>query len=125
VLVFGAGTNYALLLIAAIVLGSLHGAKNTPPKPVGGPTDANDHRAIVSKSGTSIAFDDQKKSLTLTTPGNNKIVIDDDAKSITVEDEHGNKITLSKDGITLKSAKDLKIDASGKIEIKGTSVDIQ
>lgn len=109
----------------AIVLGSLHGAKNTPPKPVGGPTDANDHRAIVSKSGTSIAFDDQKKSLTLTTPGNNKIVIDDDAKSITVEDEHGNKITLSKDGITLKSAKDLKIDASGKIEIKGTSVDIQ
>jgi len=109
----------------AIVLGSLHGAKNTPPKPVGGPTDDNHHRAIVSKSGTTIAFDDDKNSLTLKTPGNNTIVVDDDAKSITIEDEHGNKLTLDKDGITLKSAKDLKLDASGKIEIKGASVDIQ
>lgn len=109
----------------AIVLGSLHGAKNTPPKPALGPTDDNNHRAIVSKSGTTIAFDDEKKSLTLTTPGNNKIVIDDDAKSITLADEHGNTFTLDKHGITLKSAKDLKIDAAGKIEIKGTSVDIQ
>jgi uncharacterized protein involved in type VI secretion and phage assembly len=110
----------------AVILGSLHGSKNTPPEAAGKPSKDNFKRAIVTKKGTVIAFDDEKKSVRIETPGKNKIVIDDDAKSITVEDENKNKITLDKDGIVLKSAKDFTIDAaSGKVVIKGSTVDVK
>jgi uncharacterized protein involved in type VI secretion and phage assembly len=110
----------------AIILGALHGSKNAPPDPAGPPSEENNQRAIVSKAGTLIAFDDEKPAVTVETPGGNKIVLDDDAGSITLEDQHGNKITLDDKGITLKSAKDFTIDASsGQVVIKGSAVDVQ
>jgi uncharacterized protein involved in type VI secretion and phage assembly len=110
----------------AIVLGALHGSANAPPDDAGPPSQDNTRRAIVSKAGTVIAFDDDKKSVRIETPGKNKVVIDDDAKSITLADQHGNTITLDDKGITLKSAKDFTIDAaSGKVVIKGSTVDVQ
>jgi phage gp45-like len=51
--------------------------------------------------------------------------LDDDAEKVEVVDQHGNKITMSKDGIVIKSAKDVKIDANGNVEIKGTKVDVK
>jgi Rhs element Vgr protein len=110
----------------AIILGSLHGSANAPPDAAGAPSKDNHQRAFVSKGGTVIAFDDKKKSVRIETPGKNKVVIDDDAKSITLADQHGNTITLDDKGITLKSAADFTIDAaSGKVVIKGSSVDVQ
>jgi Rhs element Vgr protein len=109
----------------AVVLGSVYGSVNVPPKPVEGPSDTNAKRAIVSRAGSVIAFDDEKKTVTVETPGKNKILIDDDAKAITIADQHGNTITMDDKGITLKSAKDFTIDASGKVTIKGSATDIQ
>ncbi len=108
----------------AVVLGSLFGSVNKPPKPVEGPRDGNPKRAIVGRSGTMIVFDDEAPALTVETPGKNSIVIDDKAKAITIKDQHGNTITMDDKGITLKSAADFKIDATGKVEIKGSAVDI-
>lgn len=109
----------------AVVLGSLFGAKNTPPGPASAPSEDNKHRAIVSKSGVALAFDDDKVGVTIKTPAGNTVVLDDDAKAITLEDQHGNKITMDADGIKMTSAKDLAFEASGKVKIKGTAVDIQ
>jgi Rhs element Vgr protein len=109
----------------AIVLGALHGKTNPPPAAAGQPSEANDTRAIVSRAGSLIAFDDKKKTITIATPGKNSVVIDDQAKAITIADQHGNTITMDDKGITLKSASDLTIDAAGKVAIKGSAVDVQ
>jgi len=44
---------------------------------------------------------------------------------VKIEDQHGNSITLNKDGIAIKSAKDLTLEASGNVEIKGIKVDVK
>ena len=44
---------------------------------------------------------------------------------IQVTDQHGNSITMDKNGIEIKSEKDVKIDASGNVEIKGQKVDVK
>jgi uncharacterized protein involved in type VI secretion and phage assembly len=80
----------------AIVLGGLHGARNTPPPALDAPVDDNPLRAIVSKSGTTIAFDDAKKSLTIHHPRRQHHRRRRRRQAITLEDQHGNKITLDK-----------------------------
>jgi Rhs element Vgr protein len=109
----------------AIVLGALHSSAKPPPAVAGAPADPNDKRAIVTRAGSTIAFDDAKKSITIETPGKNHILIDDDAQAITIADQHGNTITMDSKGITLKSASDFLIEASGKVAIKGSAVDVQ
>lgn len=109
----------------AIVLGSMHGSVSTLPAAAEGPSDANNKRALVSKSGTVVLFDDEKASLTIATAKQNTIVIDDAAEAITIQDQHGNKITMDAKGIKLESAADFAIEASGKVVIKGSAVDIQ
>lgn len=110
----------------AIVLGSLFGSKNKPPAAIGEPAKENKKRGLVTKGGTSIVFDDEKKAVRIETPGKSSIAVDDDAKGIVLKDENGNEITMNADGITLKSAKDFTIDAaSGKVVVKGSTVDVQ
>jgi uncharacterized protein involved in type VI secretion and phage assembly len=116
-----------------VVLGALHSSRNPPPSPVDDPQTSEDRRAMVSRAGTRIVFDDAKPSLTLETTADgdasgtykNRIAIDEDAQTITIEDQHGHSILLSKDGIALTSAKDVTIEAKGKVILKGESVDLQ
>lgn len=111
-----------------VIVGALYGSVQKPPQGFETLSEKNALKGIVTKAGTRIAFDDKnqgKAAVTIETAGKNKIRLDDDAKSITLEDQHGNRITLDKDGITLKSAKDFKLEASGKVEIKGSSVDVK
>ncbi|MDD2661950.1 MAG: phage baseplate assembly protein V, partial [Methylococcales bacterium] len=109
----------------AIILGSLYGSKNSTPTRFGQPDDKNNGRGIVSKKGMVIGFDDEKAIVYIETPGKNTITLDDDGKKIELKDQHGNCITMDDKGITLKSAKDFKLEASGDVEIKGTKVDIK
>ncbi len=108
----------------AVVLGSLYGSKNAP-KDFKLTKDIFE-KGLVTKKGSTIKFvDKDKASILIETPKKNTILLDDDAEKVEVADQHGNKITMSKDGITLKSAKDVKIDASGNVEIKGQKVDVK
>ena len=80
----------------------------------------------MTKAGTILCFvDDKKPSVYLKTPGNNKMLLDDNGKQISITDQNGNSIIMSKKGITIKSAKDLKVEASGNIELKGIKVDVK
>ncbi|HEY1038134.1 MAG TPA: type VI secretion system tip protein VgrG [Bacteroidia bacterium] len=101
-----------------VVLGSVYSSTKTAPYT---PDAKNETKAIVGKSQVKIVIDEDKKSLTLTTPANNSIVLSDDAKSIVLSDEHGNKIEMSSSGITIQSASDITINANQKINATATS----
>lgn len=102
-----------------VILGSLYSAKN---KPFSGldPAEKNPIKAIVSKEGIYIQFDDEKKVLTMTTPGNNKMVFSDEDKSITITDQNSNSVEMSSSGIKMTSPKDINIEATGSLNLKGT-----
>jgi uncharacterized protein involved in type VI secretion and phage assembly len=109
-----------------VILGGLHSSFNPPPERLGQPTKENEQKAIVTRGGTTIGFKDgEKPSFFIESSKKNRMVFDDEKERLEISDQHENKITLDKDGITIKSAKDLKIEASGNVEIKGTKVDVK
>jgi Rhs element Vgr protein len=107
-----------------VVLGALFSSKNAPPAAVLDASDKNNLRGFVTRSGLTLALDDEKKQLSLQTPSGAKLLLDDDGEAIVLSDKHGNKITLDKDGITIASAKDFKVDASGNVVVKGSKIDL-
>jgi uncharacterized protein involved in type VI secretion and phage assembly len=110
----------------AVILGAMYGSKNAPPDDMKKLSKDNIAKGIVTRSGITLGFnDDKKSSFFIKTPGPNKIILDDDKQMIQISDQHGNSITMNKDGIEIKSARDLKIEASGNVEIKGTKVDVK
>lgn len=109
-----------------VILGAMYGSKNKPAGDVSQIDEENIKKAIVTKKGTKICFvDEEKASVFIETPAANKIVFDDKEEMIQIVDQHGNSITLDKNGIEVKSAKDLKIQASGNVEVKGKKVDVK
>ncbi|GGI52865.1 type VI secretion system tip protein VgrG [Oxalicibacterium solurbis] len=100
-----------------VILGSLYSSSR---KPAYEPAAENNFKAIVTRSMLKCEFDDDKKIITLTTPAANKIVISDDAKSILLSDQNGNTLELKPDGIYLDSAKDIVMNAKGKVTITAT-----
>ncbi len=124
-----------------IVIGSLYSSQLKPGKDVDGTdyamTADNFTKAFLTKGQNKIEFNDDKKIITITTPGKNKIVFDDDDESITLLDQHENKVYTNTDGILLKdkndnkitmdsggielnTPKDLKLVATGNIDIQST-----
>ena len=108
-----------------VILGALHGSKNSPPAPFDQATAENHPKGIVTRSGTTLAFFDDKPALSIETAGGNKVTLDDDAGHLEVADQHGSTVTLSQDGVVIKSAKDVVIEAGGNVEIKGQKVDVK
>ncbi len=104
-----------------VVLGMVNSSAKPPPLTA---SDDNHEKGFVTRSGMKLLFDDDKSTLTMTTPNGNTILVSDDEGSITVEDENGNKVLLDGDGITLDSAADIAITASGDVSIEGTNVTI-
>jgi Rhs element Vgr protein len=100
-----------------IILGMLNSSKNPAALKV---KDTNHEKGLVTRSGMKVWFDDEKKIMTLQTPGGNKVVISDEDKGITLTDQHSNTITMNDKGITLKSPKDIVLEATGKLTLKAT-----
>lgn len=107
-----------------VVLGALFSSKNTPPAAVLDTSANNNLRGLVTRSGLTLALDDEKKQLSLKTPSGAQLLMDDDGEAIVISDKHGNKITLDKNGIAIESAKDLQAKASGNVVVKGSKIDL-
>lgn len=108
-----------------VILGAMFSSKNAPPKDFSSLSEKNLNKGIVTRAGTKVGFiDDDKASLFIETAAGS-IRLDDQEQTIRISDKHGNTIRMDKDGIQLKSAKDLKIEASGNVEIKGMNVDVK
>lgn len=109
-----------------VILGSMYSAPKHKPFSALDPKEDNPLKAIVTKSGINIQFNDKDKILTLTTPGKNSAEFSDKDKSITIKDQNGNSIILDDSGITIKSPKNITLDAGQKVSIKGkTGVSIE
>lgn len=106
----------------AVVLGMLHSSAN--PNPIEASND-NHEKGIQTRSGIKMIFNDEKSILQIETPAGNLVTLDDDAGSITIEDQNGNKTVMDSDGITMESAKDMNLKASGDINLEGTNVNIK
>ena len=110
-----------------LILGALFGSKNKPPQPVQTPSDKNDLRALVSRAGSRIVFDDETPALVIETTAsghaggsyNNRISINEKDKTILIEDQFKNSIRLSDQGIVISSDKDIQLAAKGTVKIKG------
>jgi uncharacterized protein involved in type VI secretion and phage assembly len=100
-----------------VILGSLYSSKNVPPYTL---EAANNTKAIVTRTKMKVEFDEEKKIITIITPGTNKIVISDEGKSILLQDQDNNKVTLDSAGITLDSPKDITLKATGKIVLNAS-----
>lgn len=101
----------------AVILGSVYSSRNAPPYAA---DQENAFKAIVSKNDLKLEFNDEDRVLTLATPGKNSVVISDKEKSIVLQDQNGNRVEMNSSGITLKSAKDITIDAGGKVMLKAS-----
>ncbi|MCE7991889.1 MAG: type VI secretion system tip protein VgrG [Roseivirga sp.] len=104
-----------------IVLGMLH--SSAKPAPITA-NDDNHEKGIVTRDELKVLFNDELKSMELSTPNGNKILLSDDEGAINIEDENGNKLMMNSDGITIESAKDLILKASGDVTVEGTNIGI-
>ncbi len=104
---------------APIILGSLYSSNKAMPFPI---KEENYLKGFVTKEGTKIIMDDEKKSIEISTKKGNILTISDDLKGFVLEDENKNKITMNDQGITIESAKDLNLKAKGNIKLDGIQI---
>ncbi|MFV8352547.1 type VI secretion system tip protein VgrG [Flavobacterium sp. XS2P14] len=104
-----------------IILGSLYSGTKIEPYAGLVPNENNSIKAIVSKSGISVAFDDENKVWTVSTPMKNTIIVSDQDKQITIRDENQNSIVMNSNGIDISSQKNITISAREGVTIKGKS----
>jgi Rhs element Vgr protein len=102
-----------------IILGGLH--SSSMPSPIAG-ADDNHEKGLVSRSEMKLIFNDEKKSLTLQSPGGKSIAMDEDAGTLKLEDENGNKLMMNADGITIESKKKIILKTSDDIEVEGKDI---
>lgn len=105
-----------------VVLGMCH--SSAKPAPEAGKDD-NHLKGYVSREKMKFTFDDEKKIITLETPGGNKLTLSDEDKGIILEDQNGNKITLDDKGITIESAKDLILKATKDLKTEGMNIELK
>ena len=106
-----------------VILGMLHSSKLAPPEEA---DKKNNAKVYVSRSGIALRFDDEKKSVTLETPGKNKLVLDDDAGGIEIRDQHGNTIKMDKEGITIMAKdKAVTVKASTGVKAEGKNIEFK
>lgn len=106
-----------------IVLGMLNSSNKPAPLQA---ADANPQKGFFTRAKLKLWFDDEKKTITVETPGGNSILLSDEDGAITLKDQNGNKLILDAAGVTIESAKDVSIKASsGDIKLDGTNVKAQ
>lgn len=102
-----------------VILGMLHSSAKAAPLPG---SDDNHEKLYKTRAGMRLYFHDEKKILQLDTPAGNSITMSEEDKSIALVDQNGNKIEMTADGITIESAKALKLKAGTEAEMEsGTS----
>lgn len=106
----------------AVIVGMLHSSAHPAPIPT---TAENWEKGLVTKSEMKLLFDDEKKAITIETPEGNTILLNEEEGLVSIQDQNDNAISLNADGITIKSAKDITIEATGDINLKGMNVNLE
>lgn len=106
----------------AVILGMLHSSAKPAPLTA---SDDNHEKGFVTRSEMKLIFNDEKKSITIETPGGKKVTIDENAGAIVIEDENSNKITMDSDGVAMESGKDFSIKATGDCNIEAMNINVK
>lgn len=104
-----------------VVLGMMN--SSAKPAPLAA-SDDNHEKGFVTRSEMKLIFNDDKNTITIETPGGNMLTLDEDQGGVFLEDENGNKASFNSDGITLESASDLTLKATGDVNIEGMNVSV-
>lgn len=105
-----------------VVLGMMNSSAKPAPLTA---SDDNHEKGFVTRSEMKVIFNDDEKSINIETPNGNQILISEKEKSILIQDENGNKMEMSADGITMESAKDINIKATGDVNIEGVNINVK
>ena len=105
-----------------VILGMLHSSVKPPPIE---PSADNHEKAYVSREGLKLHFDDEQKVITLETPEGNVLALSEDSGGILLEDQNGNSITMDSSGISIVSAGEIKLEASGDLKAEATNSEIK
>lgn len=105
-----------------VVLGMLHSSAKAPPLTA---SADNNQKTYVSRSGITLLFDDDKKIVSLVTPGGNSLILTDEDGGILLKDQNGNKLTMNSDGIALESAKELSMKAKTDLKAEGVNTELK
>nr|WP_295929478.1 phage baseplate assembly protein V [uncultured Dyadobacter sp.] len=104
----------------AVILGSAYSSNNKAPVPA---SKDNFKKGIFAKNGMKVVFDDDQKSIEMTTKEGYSVKVNE--KDGQVEIRHKQQqtfIKLTSSGIEFGSAGDIVINAVGKVKIKGAEV---
>src|SRR4029079_19624165 len=104
-----------------VVLGMFHSSAKPAPEAA---KDDNHHKGYVSREKMKFTFDDEKKVIVLETPGGNKMTLSEEEKGVVLQDQHGNKITLNDSGMLIESVKDLTLKAAKDLKIEGMNAEM-
>lgn len=108
-----------------VILGSLYSDAIATPVPSEEITEENFIKGIYTKSGLKVSFDDEKKALTLQTEEKRFITLNETDKTIEIKDKDDHYLLFNDKGLTIKCSGDLTLEATGKVVIKGSEVDVQ
>ena len=106
----------------AIVLGMLN--SSSLPAPVTA-ADTNNIKGFYTRSHMKLEFDDENKIIAIETPAGNKMVFSEQDKQITLTDQNSNQVVMSGTGISMESAQDITIKASGDVSIEGVNISLK
>jgi Rhs element Vgr protein len=98
-----------------IILASVYSKPRAPAYP---PNDANDVKALVTRSKMEIWFDDKDVILRIKTPGDRIVRLDDKNGEIKVSDAFGNYILMDKSQVSIFSAKEMNLTSTTNMTIK-------
>jgi len=88
-------------------------------------TDENHKKALVTRSGMKLFFDDDKKICLLETPAGNMIYMDEDQQTVEITDEFGNSLKMTQNAVELKGVKDVLIKADKDLTLEGVNINIK
>ena len=102
-----------------VVLGMLNSSAKPAPLTA---SDQNDEKGYTSRSGIKMIFNDSENSLVIQTPAGKKVTISDSDGVVTVEDENGNKVSMDASSVSVVSAADMSLKATGDLTIEAVNI---
>jgi hypothetical protein len=80
---------------------------------------------LTTRGEIKFLINDDHPSVLIEMPSGKKISVNDDDGEITISDDHGNSVLMNSDGISLESAADISVKASGDLNLEGMNVNVK
>lgn len=104
-----------------IVLGMVNSSAKPAPLTA---SNSNNEKGYVSRSGMKLIFNDEDNSIVLSTPAGKNMTISETDGIMKMEDENGNKISMDASSVSIESAADMSLKATGNLTIEAVNISL-